>query len=263
MSEPLRILSLGAGTQSTALLMLVLAGEVEADAAIFADTGWEPQSVYEHLDQLEVIARMRDFPVYRVENGNIRDTERQQAFYDAPYFLINPDGSHGMSRRQCTHQLKIVPIRRKVRELMAERGIAKAPGAVESLIGISLDEVQRMKPSDVQYIANRWPLVERRWNRQDCARYLLEEHGIVAPRSACIGCPYHSDREWRDLRDTSPTEFDDAVRFELEIQESGAALRGMPFLHAARVPLDEVDLSTPEDHGQLSWDAECEGMCGV
>lgn len=127
-----------------------------------------------------------------------------------------------------------------------------------------MDEIQRMKPSDVQYIVNRWPLVDDfRWTRQDCARYLLDEHGIVAPRSACIGCPYHSDREWRDLRDNAPAEFEDAVRFELEIQATGAALRGKPFLHASRVPLSEVDLSTPEDRGQLNFDAECEGMCGV
>lgn len=30
------------------------------------------------------------------------------------------------------------------------------------------------------------------------------------------------------------------------------------------VPLDEVDLTTAEDRGQLTlWDNECEGMCGV
>jgi hypothetical protein len=35
-------------------------------------------------------------------------------------------------------------------------------------------------------------------------------------------------------------------------------------MHAQRVPLDQVDLSTPEDHGQLNlFNNECEGMCGV
>lgn len=131
--EPLRILSLGAGVQSTALLMLVLDGEVQADAAIFADTGWEPAAVYAHLEQLRVLAAMRGFPVYVVSNGNIRNTASQTDFYDAPYYLRNPDGSDGMSRRQCTHQLKIVPIRRKTRELMAARGLKPTPGVVECL----------------------------------------------------------------------------------------------------------------------------------
>lgn len=265
MTGPLRVLSLGAGVQSTALLMLVLDGEVQADAAIFADTGWEPAAVYDHLEQLRVLAAMRGFPVEVVSNGSIRDTVGQSHFYHAPYYLRNPDGTDGMSRRQCTHQLKLVPIRRRMRELMAERGLKATPGAVECLIGISLDEVQRMKPSDAKYIRNVWPLIDRRWTRADCVAY-LERLGIDAPRSACIGCPYHSDREWRALRDDAPDEFADAVAFERELQATGAALRGVPFLHRQRVPLDEVDLATAEDRGQLvitGFDDECEGMCGV
>jgi hypothetical protein len=35
-------------------------------------------------------------------------------------------------------------------------------------------------------------------------------------------------------------------------------------MHAQRVPLEQVDLSTAEDRGQLSlFNNECEGMCGV
>ena len=49
----LKILSLGAGVQSTALLLMSIRGEVERfDCAIFADTGWEPAVVYEHLPWL-------------------------------------------------------------------------------------------------------------------------------------------------------------------------------------------------------------------
>jgi hypothetical protein len=262
MTEPIRVLSLGAGVQSTALLMLILNGEVECDAAVFADTGWEPAAVYEHLGRLRTLAADRGFPVYVVQAGDIRDTERQKAFYDAPYFLLQPDGTEGMARRQCTHQLKLLPIRRKVREVMAERGVGVEPGAVEQFIGISLDEVQRMKPSDVRYIVNRWPLIERGWTRHDCVLY-LREHTISAPRSACIGCPYHSDTEWRDMKRDRPGEFADAVQFEREIQVTEAGRRGTPFLHAQRVPLDLVDLASREDRGQLNFDAECEGMCGV
>ncbi len=122
--------------------------------------------------------------------------------------------------------------------------VGTPPGAVECLIGISLDEVQRMKPSDAKYIVNCWPLVDRGWTRDDCRAY-LERLGIAAPRSACIGCPYHSDREWRALRDDAPDEFADAVVFERELQATGAALRGIPYLHRQRVPLDEVDARGP------------------
>ena len=44
----LRILSLGAGVQSSTLLMKIYNGEIApVDAAIFADTGNEPKEVYD------------------------------------------------------------------------------------------------------------------------------------------------------------------------------------------------------------------------
>lgn len=40
----LKVLSLGAGVQSTTVLLMSWAGELPPlDCAIFADTGWEPQ----------------------------------------------------------------------------------------------------------------------------------------------------------------------------------------------------------------------------
>jgi hypothetical protein len=46
----MRTLSLGAGVQSTTLLLMSLDGTLpKVDCAIFADTGWEPARVYEHL----------------------------------------------------------------------------------------------------------------------------------------------------------------------------------------------------------------------
>jgi hypothetical protein len=36
------------------------------------------------------------------------------------------------------------------------------------------------------------------------------------------------------------------------------------FLHRSLTPLPMVDLSTPQERGQLElWDDECSGMCGV
>jgi hypothetical protein len=47
------ILSLGAGVQSTTLALLAARGELALpEAAIFADTGWEPLAVYQNLEWL-------------------------------------------------------------------------------------------------------------------------------------------------------------------------------------------------------------------
>ena len=50
----LKILSLGAGVQSTTVALMSAYGEIEKlDACVFADTGWEPQPVYKHPDKQE------------------------------------------------------------------------------------------------------------------------------------------------------------------------------------------------------------------
>jgi len=62
----LRVLSLGAGVQSTTLALMAAHGEVGPmpDCAIFADTGWEPQAVYDHLAWLRS-PNVLPFPVHK------------------------------------------------------------------------------------------------------------------------------------------------------------------------------------------------------
>ena len=49
-----RVLSLGAGVQSSTLALMIEHGEVPmVDCAIFADTGDEPKEVYKWLDFLK------------------------------------------------------------------------------------------------------------------------------------------------------------------------------------------------------------------
>lgn len=72
--EPtLRVLSLGAGVQSTTLFILSAIGVLpKLDYAIFADTGAEPQEVYDHLDRLErEVAIPAGIPIIRVQYGNL------------------------------------------------------------------------------------------------------------------------------------------------------------------------------------------------
>ena len=63
----LRILSLGAGVQSSVVLLMSERGELpKLDHAIFADTGDEPKSVYEYLQYLKSICKT---PIHVVSRG--------------------------------------------------------------------------------------------------------------------------------------------------------------------------------------------------
>ena len=158
-----------------------------------------------------------------------------------------------MRRFSITHN-KIEPIVRRVRELVGlRRGTRRtAPPFVEMWIGISADErATRCKPSREPWITNRWPLRELGMTRRDCERWLREHHGLRVPKSACVGCPYHDDRLWREIKLERPDEWAEAVAFDRAIRRL-PMVQGECYLHRSCVPLDEVDLRTPEDRGQLS-----------
>ena len=263
----LRVLSLGAGVQSTTMALMAAHGEIEPmpDCAIFADTQWEPEAVYRHLEWLSS-GNVLPFPVHKVSAGNIRQHILQssnstgQKFAAIPWHLKKPNGEGAMGRRQCTSEYKIVPIRRKVRELLGN----KTPkGGCEMWVGISTDEAARMKPSRIGYIVNRWPLIEKRMDRNDCLRWLERNGYPLAPKSSCLGCPFSSDHRWREMRDNKPKEWADVLEIDATIRNQSGS-RGQQFVHRLKIPLDQVDFSTAEDRGQINlFINECEGMCGV
>lgn len=269
---PIRVLSLGAGVQSSTLLRMCIAGEVEPIThAIFSDTGWEPKAVYQHLAVVKAEAEAVGIQVHIVSNGNLRDDALNPAhrFASMPLHITNRDGTPGMSRRQCTSEYKLKPLVRKQRELA---GLAKGERCKEhritTLIGISWDESHRMKDPLHPWIVNEYPLVDRRLTRNDCLQWNDTNRFDRPPRSSCIGCPFHSDKEWRQVK-SDPDDWADAVNFDNAIRSghktgSGEPLLGSAYLHRRRIPLDQVDLRTEEQMGQETlFDNECEGMCGL
>ncbi|MEE4543632.1 hypothetical protein V2S66_16835 [Streptomyces sp. V4-01] len=270
MSAPtLRVLSLGAGVQSTSLLLLAAEGRLpKLDAAIFADTGWEPRAVYEHLDRIErEVAEPAGIPILRVSSGNIRTDalDPSTRFASMPLHILNADGGMGMSRRQCTGQYKIRPIKIQVRELLGHPYPRRIPKGVfvEQWIGISTDEFHRAKDADVAYMRNVFPLIDLGLSRADCQRLLRERGFGSTPKSACLGCPYHGNAQWRTLRDNSPQEWADVVEFDAAIRAGnaranadGKPLLGTAYLHRSRVPLSEapIDHVTAHEHASLQGD---------
>jgi hypothetical protein len=276
----LRVISLGAGVQSTTMYLMACQGDLlpRPDVAIFADTGWEPLPVYAHLQRLRA-EWAHVIPILIVSRGNIRrdmtDARgRQSRFATMPLYIHRPDkGGTSMIRRQCTKEYKIEPIRRAVHRLVRERGIPKRSGVVEQWIGISADEAQRMKGADVKYIRHHWPLIDQGMTRADCSAWLTHR-GYTPRKSSCVGCPFHDDEFWLDMKLNRPEEFADAAAFDAEIRQL-PRLTHPTFLHRTLLPLADVPLEERVARARLRrdrrnqpdlWDgfsAECEGMCGV
>lgn len=167
--------------------------------------------------------------------------------------------SVGMIRRQCTTDFKIVPIRRKVRELAGLTRKRSPPyPETEARIGISTDDIMRAKPSFEAWQTKRFPLIEKRMSRQDCLAWLRRHDYPIPAKSACIGCPFHDNRRRRQMREGDRHSWEDAVEVDRALRHGLRGIRGEVFLHRSCVPLDVADLSIAADHGQLDlWPNEC------
>lgn len=256
-----RFLSLGAGIQSSALLLMAHHGEVDPiDAAIFADTGAEPRQVYAWLWELASIV---DVPIYITSAGDLRDDVLRSALEGAR--ASNPPfyAGGGQLRRKCTRDYKVRPLRREVRRLIGagRRGGIPDGVHVEQWMGISWDEIHRMKASTDSWITHRFPLCEMRITRAACLEWMAVKGYPEPPKSACTFCPYTSDRRWRQIKESDPTSWADAVRVDRVIRE-GLDGSGKAYLHRSELPIDSAPLGS--DQGDLwSWRDECDGLCGV
>lgn len=260
----LRVLSLGAGVQSTTLALMAAHGEIEMpDCAIFADTGDEKRGTYRHLDWLGEqlpfpIVRVNRFPRSLSAHTLARYAGEAVPAFTPPFFYAG-----GMLPKQCSKEFKTRAITGEIRHMLGlapgERG-PKA-NAVSVMIGISRDEAHRMKPSEVPWIANCWPLIDARMRRGDCITWLDRQGYPTPPRSACVYCPFQSDAEFDDIKCGPDDDWQRVLAFDAAIRNGGAGTSGPLFVSVHRKPIAEIEFD--RQHSLDLFGNECTGMCGV
>jgi hypothetical protein len=264
--KTVKVISLGAGVQSSAMLLMSDRGEIPmADFAVFADTQSEPPEVYEWLEKLK---KAVSIPIYIGTKGSLindsyKSISEGDRFSSIPFFVKAGNGyQESMIRRQCTKDYKIDVVRKIVRTTLGYEPKQRVKHNVEMYIGISLDESIRMKDSMDAWITNKYPLVfDKPMHRQQCIQYVQNTGLGTPPRSSCIICPFHSNAEWRHLRDKYPDMWEKAVLFDKDHRKI-PRLQNETFLHRSLKPLDEAPID--DTSGQLDmFNNECEGMCGV
>lgn len=258
MKDYLNVISLGAGKQSSYMLLNALEGKFDyyPDLAIFSDTGCEPKYVYDYLDWLKGYVWERyKFEIVIVSNGNLmqdvidyidgkRDRVAQLPFYT----------NGGILMRQCTYEYKIMPLRKYLTKVRDRK-------RVRLWIGISLDEVERIKDSNVKYIEHYYPLVKN-GIRIDGIINWFKINGLREPgKSACLICPFHSFSYWSVFKKQYGDEFDKVCDFDDKIRDY-PKLRNKCYLSNKVMALRDIDFT---QHPSLFPDMieECEGLCGL
>lgn len=287
------VLNLGAGVQSTSLLlmdsMVYRAGrraEVESwiereyefpqiDFAVFADTQDEPKDVYNHLEKLK---SHNVAPIISSTQGRLGDDliagrkNSGQSFASIPAFTSSVEGQEGgVVRRQCTKEYKVdvveKAIRRQIFGLKPGQTIPRDSKVVQ-IFGLSFDEPNRVVRVKSRIESLSWseplfPIYDLEMDRSDCKAF-LESIGWTVPRSACVFCPYKSNQEWRHLKENDPEGWARAVEVDRALRDPKSVCnRNMIsklYIHRSCLPLElaPIDKNLPI----LGFLSECEGMCG-
>lgn len=251
----MKIISLGWGVQSFTLAAMSALGELPTvDYCVHADTTWEHQHTYRFAKQWQPWLESCGIKVITVKADDtnvayaVVTPEKSYKYTNLPLYSVGSTKGSGLGqiKRQCTSNWKIDPVRQFVAAELARRGLKKTPGIVEQWIGISTDEWQRAKDSDVKYITHRYPLIEAGMSRNDCINWLTA-HGLQVPgKSSCVFCPYHNSGAWRELKRQNGPDWEDAVAVDEAIRYIRPPYP--LFVHRARVPLREA-VVIPEDFG--------------
>lgn len=166
--------SVGAGVQSSYIAL-----NYDADYHIFADTGDETQETYEFIETF-LIPEME-------KQGKELIIVKWWELYDKPYssmydYYYDKKGIPTRQFRSCTERFKI----RTIRKFLRNQGVEKA----EMMLGITTDEIRRVRPSDVQWIENKFPLIDDELSRRDIKQWWQENYDFAPPKSGCYYCPF-------------------------------------------------------------------------
>lgn len=220
------IVSYGAGTNSTAMLVGMKERGIRPDHITFADTGGEKPHTYEHIEIMQTWLKDNDFPpitiVKKVDiNGEVVTLEQ--------FSLDNkmlPSLAYGF--KQCSIKFKIGPQDRYFNNLPEAQAVWRQGDWITKCIGYDLDEDHRVQfPKDGKYIY-QYPLVEWEWDRKECIEAIKREGLPLPGKSACFFCPASKQNEIRWLAQAHPDLMERALKIERTRNEDIKEQRANP-----------------------------------
>lgn len=267
----MRVFSYGGGVQSIAALVLAVQGMIDYPTFLFCNVGEDS----EYPDTLRYVREValpyaQQHGIDLVELHKTRFGERETLYQRLTRpgsrsigIPVRMNGNGAPGRRSCTYDFKIAV----VDKWLIGQG-ARGCGAQVGL-GISLDEIQRMKPNmDPETVAwkeNIFPLlmeVPQPLTRQDCINVIVQAGLPLPSKSACIFCPFHTLRRWQHMRQNEPEHFWYAADLETFINQRRQMLGLDPVWFSSKLrPLAEVTTELVQGSLFEVQDEECEGYC--
>lgn len=242
------VLNYSGGTQSSALLWMLIRGDIERPERLYilnADPGMEHRETYEYTEMMRSRCYEEGIDFRTVEGPSLYedllDREGKTRIDNPAYFTQNEDGKEGRLRQKCTAYYKIAPMDREIRRILSKEygyGNRVSPSMVEKWIGFAFDEQPRISIPSQKYAYFRYPLIEAGMTKQDVHNY-YEEAGLpMPPRSVCVACFANGTDHYRWQASNGTDDFERAVKVDDSVRDmSGAGINNPVYVHRSLVPL--------------------------
>lgn len=265
------VLSYSGGVQSSALLWMVLRGDIEVDKENFyilnADPGMENSETYKYIEMMRPIVKEKGFEIIIVDGPNLyediinlKNTDKTR--FDNPPFWT----SSGQLSQGCTQFYKIAPMDREVRWILEKNyGISRktknlGDNIVCKWIGFTYDEVVRVKPSPTKYAYFDYPLIDMGMKKKDVIAYLNDNDIPIPPRSVCNACFANGLMTFSEMWNNRLDDWQQAINVDESIRDlSQVGIRQKCFVSKTKIPLKYLPTSVLP--GILDGDIENEYSC--
>lgn len=252
----LTVLNFSGGKQSSALLWMVLLGELPKPdnfIVLNANPGMENSGTYEYVSMMFTKCRNAGIDAWTVEGPDLYEdllelphTNRTR-IDNPPFWTKDGRGKLGRLMQCCTKHYKIAPMDRAIRIVLEERfGISRksshlGEGIVEKWIGFAADETSRVKPPAQKYVRFRYPLIEMGMTTEDVAKFFDENNLPVPPRSVCNACFANNVAYFKEMHDNRPGDWAQAVAVDNAIRDmTKFGVKYEAFVSKTLLPLEEL-----------------------
>ena len=270
----MKILSFGAGMQSTALALMSCENahakengqEIPFplvpvyDLVVFCDLGFEPPWVLSQVEFTRKACEWAGLPFKVLPSPLYDDFMRnfgERRTISIPWWTLGDDGHKSRMPRNCTIDYKVELISKFVRwEVLGykkgQRLRDEDKKSHEMHMGFSAEEARRCKENPNPMFVNRFPLVDMGLTRADNFAYIKDVWGLETKASACCFCPYHKNYFFKHLKENLPETYEKLVGMDELLRDKNPKppMDSDLFISRSRKRLEDL---TPEDCD----DAEC------
>lgn len=275
----MKILSCGAGQQSTALALMSCDNTINPgkfpivpvyDAVLFCDLGGEREWVYKQVDFIKEQCEKCGIPFYILRDKNLKEDYMNHyginRVVTIPFWSLDENGKKAKMTRHCTIDYKIVQMQNFIRWnlLGYKKGQRTKPEDIqahEMHIGFTFEEQRRIFDSKHKLFINKFPMVDMGLTRADNYAYVRERWGIKTRGSACLFCPFHTNYFFEHCKYTCEKDYRTVLAFD-ELLENGVpnARIGVPnsrlFISRSRKRIRDLTHEECEDAKKFDYKGE-------